>query len=99
MVVNVRSALLATLPPRPPGFGRTREMFPRYTGSTFDAITPAVVAANHVVSNILNAQRAARLVEQNAIDPSLPGLTTVLDASQLEACFDPNRFRELDFRR
>ncbi|MCH6547769.1 MAG: zinc-dependent metalloprotease [Gemmatimonadetes bacterium] len=73
-------SILDKLPPRPSGYGRTRELFPRYTGSMFDAITPAVVAANHVVSNILNAQRAARLVEQNAIDPSLPGLTTVLDA-------------------
>jgi len=73
-------SILDKLPPRPSGYRRTRELFPRYTGSMFDAITPAVVAANHVVANILNAQRAARLVEQNAIDPSLPGLTTVLDA-------------------
>ena len=27
------------LPPRPPGFGRTRETFPRYTGPAFDAVT------------------------------------------------------------
>ena len=73
------AALLATLPPRPPGFGRTREMFPRYTGSTFDAITPAVVLAEHTVGNVLNAQRAARLVQQNVLDPTLPGLEEVID--------------------
>ncbi|MCH7683219.1 MAG: zinc-dependent metalloprotease [Gemmatimonadetes bacterium] len=71
--------LLDKLPPRPPGYGRTRELFPRYTGLMFDAITPAVVAADHVVANILNPQRAARLVEQSALDPSLPGLDAVLD--------------------
>jgi hypothetical protein len=73
-------SLLDQLPPRPSGYGRSRELFPRYTGSTFDAITPAAVAADHVVSSILNAQRTARIVEQHALDPSLPGLDDVLDA-------------------
>ena len=70
--------LLAILPPRPSGFGRDREMFPRYTGSMFDAITPAAVAAGHTVSNILVPDRAARMVEQNAIDSSLPSFDEVL---------------------
>jgi len=67
------------LPPRPPGYGRTRETFPRYTGSTLDAISPAVVAADHTVSRMLEPSRAARLVQQHVIDPSLPGLKDVLD--------------------
>jgi hypothetical protein len=67
------------LPPRPGGWGRHREMFPRWTGSTFDVITPAVVAAELTVGNILDNSKAARLVEQNAVDPSLPGLGEVLD--------------------
>ncbi|MCZ6917268.1 MAG: zinc-dependent metalloprotease [Gemmatimonadetes bacterium] len=71
--------LLSKLPPRPTGFGRTRELFPRYTGSMFDAITPAVVLAEHTIGNLLNAQRAARLVEQSALDPTLPGLEEVID--------------------
>ena len=72
-------ALLQLIPPRPPGYGSTRELFPRYTGGAFDAVTPAVVAAQHVVANILGAERAARLVEQHALDPSLPGLDEVID--------------------
>ena len=40
---------------------------------------PAVVAADHTVSEILNAQRAARLVQQHALDESLPGLGEVID--------------------
>ena len=72
--------LLERLPPRPSGYGRTRELFPRYTGPAFDAIAPAVVAADHTISSILDAQRAARLVQQHALDPGLPGLDAVIDA-------------------
>ena len=72
--------LLKKIPPRPAGFGRSREMFPRYTGPMFDAITPAVVGAQHVVATILTSDRAARLVEQKSLDPSLPGLEDVVDA-------------------
>ncbi|HEY5545982.1 MAG TPA: zinc-dependent metalloprotease [Gemmatimonadaceae bacterium] len=72
--------LLKKIPPRPPGYGRTRELFPRYTGLMFDAISPAVTAAGHVVGTLLASDRAARLVEQKAIDPTLPGLEDVIDA-------------------
>ena len=71
--------LLKKIGPRPPGYGVTRELFPRFTGETFDAIAPAVVAAELTLSFLLDAERAARLVEQRALDPSLPGLTQVLD--------------------
>ena len=73
-------ALLKKIPPRPSGYGRTRELFPRYTGLMFDAITPAVTAADQVVGLLLTPDRAARLVEQKALDPSLPGLEDVIDA-------------------
>ncbi|HYV99395.1 MAG TPA: zinc-dependent metalloprotease [Gemmatimonadaceae bacterium] len=72
--------LLQKIPPRPSGYGRTRELFPRYTGLMFDAITPAVVAADLVTSALLAPDRAARLVEQRAVNPSLPGLEDVIDA-------------------
>ncbi|MEX2527351.1 MAG: zinc-dependent metalloprotease [Gemmatimonadota bacterium] len=68
------------LPPRPSGYGTNRELFPRYTGSAFDVVTPAVVASDLIVGQILNASRAARMVEQRALDPSLPGWEEVLDA-------------------
>jgi hypothetical protein len=74
------TSLTSLIPPRPPGWGMSRELFPRYTGGAFDAITPAVVAAGHTISQILDDSRAARLVEQKALDPSLPGLEDVLEA-------------------
>lgn len=74
------ASLLKKIPPRPPGYGRTREMFPRYTGLMFDAISPATVAANLVTSFVLTQDRAARLVEQKAVDPAQIGLDDVIDA-------------------
>jgi hypothetical protein len=71
--------LLARIPPRPSGYGNTRELFPRYTGQMFDAIMPAVVAANFTLGFMLDEARAARLVQQHALDPGLPGLHTVID--------------------
>ena len=71
--------LLAKIPPRPSGYGVTRELFPRYTGQMFDAITPSVVAADMVVGQLLDDARGARLVEQNALDATLPGLDSVID--------------------
>ncbi len=67
------------VPPRPDGFGPSRELFPRYTGPTFDVMSPAVVAAFHTVTKILQDERAARMVEQHAVDPALPGLGEVID--------------------
>jgi hypothetical protein len=73
-------AVLATLPPRPFRYGPHRELFPRFTGLTFDAVSPASVAAGHTISLLLHPERAARLVQQEALDSSLPGLDEVIDA-------------------
>jgi hypothetical protein len=79
-VLALPDNLVRRMPPRPDGYDMTRELFPRYTGMTFDVITPAVVAAYHTVSTILRPERAARLVEQHAVNTSLPGLEDVIDA-------------------
>jgi hypothetical protein len=77
--LRLPESLLEAIPPRPSGYGPHRELFPRYTGPVFDAVSPAVVAADHTVSQLLDPERAARLVEQKALDPSLPGLDDVLE--------------------
>jgi Met-zincin len=71
--------LLAKIPPRPFTFDPHRELFDRSTGLVFDAVSPAAAAADVTVSMILQPERAARLVEQHALDPSLPGLDGVID--------------------
>ena len=80
--------ILKKLPPRPSGYQRHRELFPRYTGTIFDAVSPAVVAADLTVGVVLQADRAARMVEQHAIDTSLPGLDEIIDRL-LKAGFEP----------
>jgi hypothetical protein len=84
----VPDAVLRLLPPRPDGYDVHRELFPRNTGLPFDAITPAVVASDLTVSFLLRPDRAARLVNQRALDPSLPGLADVLDRL-VAATFQP----------
>ena len=71
--------ILNAIPPRPDGYGRSRELFPRYTGDAFDALTPAFVAGDMTMSFILMTDRAARMVEQKALSPALPGLEDVTD--------------------
>jgi len=71
---------LAKIPPRPSGWARHRELFARYTGDAFDPISPASIAADVTIGFILQPDRAARMVAQHAVDPSLPGLTEVIDA-------------------
>src|SRR5207237_8022505 len=43
--LTVPKQVLEAIPPRPPGFSRHRELFPRTTGDGFDPIGPANVAA------------------------------------------------------
>jgi hypothetical protein len=77
--LTVPKQVLDAIPPRPPGFGRHRELFPRTTGDGFDPISPATVAADVTIGFTLELDRAARMVAQHAVDPSLPGLEEVLD--------------------
>ncbi|HUG40507.1 MAG TPA: zinc-dependent metalloprotease, partial [Longimicrobiales bacterium] len=71
--------LVDLIPPRPYGHPAHRELFDRYTGITFDPISPAGVAAEMTISMLLHPERAARLVEQGALEPGMPDLSELLD--------------------
>ncbi len=73
--------LLARIPPRPSGFPEHRDLFDRTTDPVFDAISPASAAADMVAQLVFNPERAARLVQQHALDPGLPGLGEVIDSA------------------
>ncbi len=77
--LTVPRQVLDAIPPRPPGFGRHRELFPRTTGDGFDPLSPATIAADVTIGFVLELDRAARMVAQHAVDPSLPGLGEVID--------------------
>ena len=72
--------VIALIPPRPYRYAlNPRETFKRYTGITFDPLSPAEVAASMTLGMILHPERAARLVAQHAINTSLPSLDKVID--------------------
>jgi hypothetical protein len=77
--LTIPKQVLDAIPPRPPGFGRHRELFPRTTGDGFDPITPGAVAADVTIGFTLEMERAARMVAQHAVEPALPGLEEVID--------------------
>ena len=77
--LTIPRRILNLIPPRPPGFGMHRELFVRTTGEAFDPIAPSRVAADVVVGFVLQPGRASRLIAQNAVDPTLPGLGDVID--------------------
>jgi Met-zincin/Domain of unknown function (DUF5117) len=72
-------SLLKLIPPRPSGYGRTREDFRIRTQPVFDSLAPAEAIADHVSGFLLNPERAARLVQFHARDPHNPGLVEVVD--------------------
>ena len=71
---------LQKIPPRPSGWGMHRELFTRYTGDTFDPISPTAQAADLTIGFLLQPDRAARMVAQHAVDPTLPGLNEVVES-------------------
>ncbi len=77
--LTVPKKILDAIPPRPPGFGLHRELFPRTTGEGFDPLSPGTIAADVTIGFVLQPDRAARMVAQHAVDPTLPGLGEVID--------------------
>ncbi|HSG49344.1 MAG TPA: zinc-dependent metalloprotease [Longimicrobiales bacterium] len=77
--LKIPQAVLQNLPPRPPGSEPSAELFRRWTGLVFDAVSPAAAAADGTLQFLLQEERAARLVQQHALNDELPGLLDVLD--------------------
>jgi hypothetical protein len=72
-------ALIAKIPPRPTGYSATVETFTGFTGPTFDPIAAASSAAAETLSSLLDAERAARLIEYHARDNKQPGFMAVAE--------------------
>ncbi|MFT4758071.1 MAG: hypothetical protein ACI9XO_000815 [Paraglaciecola sp.] len=58
--------LLDLIPPQPIGYSRDRELFKTNTSMIFDPLAAAETSANNTLKFILNPERLARVVEQNA---------------------------------
>ncbi|MBE7173216.1 MAG: zinc-dependent metalloprotease [Williamsia sp.] len=71
--------LIAKIPPRPVGYPASAETFDGHTGVTFDPIGAAETAAAATLAYLLDAQRAARLIEYQARDSKQPGFMPMVD--------------------
>ena len=77
-VLTLPETLLAQLPPQPPGYPRSQELFPAHTGLTFDPVAAAESSADLTFALLFDPARASRLVQYHARDPQQPGLEAVL---------------------
>lgn len=71
--------LIKTIPPRPIGYSRGREVIKTRTDLAFDALSPAESAADLTFSLLLHPARAQRLIEHNSRDQAQPSLESVID--------------------
>lgn len=78
-VLTLSPDFLSILPPKPPGYPRTRESFEGHTGLTFDPEGAVEAAAGLTASLLFEPARASRLVEYHAIDAKAPSLDEVID--------------------
>ncbi|HSM62371.1 MAG TPA: zinc-dependent metalloprotease, partial [Gillisia sp.] len=74
----IPKAKLQLFPPRAFGYSRSRESFKSNTGVSFDALGAAGTASNLTLSLLLHPERAARLVQNQAVNNDQPGLKKVL---------------------
>ncbi len=83
--------ILNIIPPRPPGYRETRELFPGHTGSPFDPLGAAEVAADLTVGLILHPDRAARMVDYHSRNKKYPGFGEVLDQVVMFTWMSPHK--------
>ena len=76
--LDLADETLAQLHPRPFGYGRNRELFESTTAPMFDPLGVAATAADQIVRGLLQAERAARLIDQHRRDERYPGLQEVV---------------------
>ncbi len=78
-VLRVPENVLQLIPPRPPGYGKSRETFPTNTGVVFEPIGAAQSAAALTLDVLLEPSRAARMIASSARNTTLPGFTELVD--------------------
>lgn len=77
--LEVPGHILALIPPRPYGYGRTRETFVSRTGPIFDPIAPAETVVDLTFSFLFDQTRMNRVYLQNLQNNNLPSYQAVLD--------------------
>ena len=60
-VLALPDSIAESIPPRPPGYPATRELFSGRTGGVFDPLAPAAASVELTLEVLLNPERAARM--------------------------------------
>jgi hypothetical protein len=79
-VLDLPDSTLALLLPRVPEAGRRGERLASSTAPAFDALGAAATAAELVLIELLQPQRAARMIDFHRRDENLPSFTELLEA-------------------
>ncbi len=94
-VLRLPDNVVRMIPPRPPGFPKSRETFPTATGKLFEPLGAAQSAAALTLEVLLDPTRAARMVAASARQPAVPGFTELTD-DLLQASFLAPRLTGID---
>ncbi len=87
--LRLRPELVAMIPPRAPGSGTSREIFPRQTGYIFDPHAAAATAAGLTLDTLLNSSRGARMNNNQADNAEQPGFQDLLQAVLQASWYHP----------
>jgi hypothetical protein len=78
-VLRLPDNILRLIPPRPPGFPKSRETFPTSTDKIFEPFGAARSAAALTLDVLLEPSRAARLIATSARNATSPGFIELTD--------------------
>jgi hypothetical protein len=77
--LRIPDRVLQLIPPRPPAYPESRELFRGYSGLAFDPIAAAESASELTISLLLNPQRAARLTYFSSVREDYPSLGELIN--------------------
>ena len=75
--LEIRPELASLILPKATNSHRTRESVNGKTGVTLDQLELASASAQHTLNAILHPQRLERLIQQSAVDKSIPSISVV----------------------
>ena len=90
-VLRIPDHIVAMIPPRPPGYPKSRETFPTNTGKIFEPIGAAQSAATLTLDVLLEPSRAARMIASSARNNTMPGFNELADDLLRATWFAPKR--------
>ena len=88
-ILRLPDKVLSLIPPRPPGFPKSRETFPTGTGKIFEPFGAARSAAALTLDVLLEPSRAARLIATGASNADSPGFYELTDGLLDASWFAP----------